>query len=98
MPSMTDASGTAHTGGIIVTCNYTAITSGVTFDANGGKWSDESTSKEVSQTYGSTYSLPADPSRTGYTFVGWFTGQEDGTQITDKTEVKITSGTTYYAH
>ena len=46
---------------------------------------------------GSTYSLPAAPSRPGYTFLGWYTSARGGSQITSSTSVK--SGNLYvYAH
>lgn len=41
------------------------------FDANGGKWADGDTAKTVSAVYDSQISVPADPERAGYTFVGW---------------------------
>ena len=49
---------------------WTANTYTVTFDANGGS-TPAPTSKQV--TYGSAYGTLATTSRTGYTFVGWFT-------------------------
>ena len=38
------------------------------------------------------------PTRTGYTFAGWFTATSDGTQIKSDTKVTITSNQTIYAH
>ena len=38
--------------------------------------------------YGSTYNLPADPIRTGYTFDGWYTAAAGGTKITSSTPVQ----------
>ncbi len=44
----------------------------VTFNANGGYFTNAAeTEKEVSGTIGQTYSFPADPTRDGYTFLGW---------------------------
>ena len=40
--------------------------------------------------------LPTPATRNGYTFLGWFTGENDGTQITSSTTV--TADVTYYAH
>ena len=40
--------------------------------------------------------LPSAPSRTHYSFDGWFTDPDNGTQITSS--IVITSGGTYYAH
>lgn len=81
-----------------ITAIFTANSYNVTFNANGGKFSDETTEKIISETYDSKYQLPADPSMTGYTFAGWFTNPTDGTQVTTDTDVKITSATTLYAH
>ena len=43
----------------------------VTWDANGGQWSDGSTKKEEIYTVGATITKPADPTRDGYQFAGW---------------------------
>ena len=40
--------------------------------------------------------LPAQPTRPGYSFKGWFTAASGGTQVTDQTPVP-SSDTTYYA-
>ena len=49
------------------------------------------------KTYGNTLaSLPA-PTRTGYTFAGWYTAPTGGTKIATTTAVPA-SNTTYYAH
>lgn len=66
----------------------------ITFDPNGGTLSGSST-KTVSLddiVYGK---LPT-ASKPGYSFVGWFTGKEDGEQITAATKV-IASDLTLYA-
>ena len=49
------------------------------------------------QKYGSNYSLPSNPTRTGYTFNGWYTAVSGGTQITSSTAVK-NGKTCFYAH
>lgn len=54
----------------------TANTYTVTYDVNGG---DELTDTENSVTYDSDYTL-AKPTKTGYTFLGWYNGS---TQLTD---------------
>ena len=73
---------------------WTANTYTVTFDANGGSTPDPTT-KPV--TYGSAYGTLATTSRTGYTFVGWFTAASGGTQITSATLVATASDHTLYA-
>ena len=50
------------------------------------------------QTIGYTFSLPTNPTRAGYTFVGWFTERNGGTQITSSTTVTADSPTSLYAH
>ena len=66
----------------------------VTFNPNGGTVSP--TTKTV--TYDSTYGTLPTPTRTGYTFVGWWTATSNGTQITSSTKVAITAAQTLYAH
>ena len=73
---------------------WTANKYTVTFDPNGGTVSQ--TSKTV--TYDSAYGTLPTPTRTGYTFAGWFTAKSGGTQITSETKVAITSAQTLYAH
>lgn len=67
--------------------SYTA-----TFNGNGGGTPSPST---ITKTYGSELgTLPA-CSRTGYTFLGWYTASSGGTKISSTT--KITGTVTYYA-
>ena len=74
---------------------WTANTYTITWDANGGSVDPTSST----YTYdGATVTMPT-PTRTGYTFDGWFTAASDGTQITEiGTTNKPTSNVTYYAH
>lgn len=73
---------------------WKARTYTVTFNANGG--SVDPDSKSV--TYNSTYGTLPTPTRTGYTFAGWYTSSSNGTQITSSSRVSITSNQTLYAH
>ena len=66
----------------------------VTFNPNGG--SVGQTSKTV--TIGSTYGNLPTPTRTGYTFAGWYTAVSGGTQVTSSTIVTATGNHTLYAH
>ena len=66
----------------------------ITFNANGGNVSPAS--KNV--TYSSTYGTLPTPTRTGYSFAGWFTSPTGGTQITSNTKVTTTTNQTLYAH
>ena len=49
----------------------------------------------TTKTYGSTYGTLPTPTRSGYTFKGWFTAEEGGSQVSSSTQ--ITGNTTWYA-
>ena len=76
--------------------HWSAVSSTVTFNGNGG----DSTWPSKTVTYGSTYgnggSWPT-AIRTGYTFLGWYTDSSGGTKIEETTTVNITSNQTLYA-
>lgn len=72
---------------------WTANKYTITFNTNGGTC--DTTSKLV--TYNSTYGDLPKPSRTGYTFKGWFTSESGGKQITKDSKVTITANQTLYA-
>ena len=74
-------------------CEIEIPTYTVSFNANGG--TTPTASKTV--TYSSTYGDLPTPTRTGYTFTGWFTAASGGTQVTKDTKVTITSNQTLYA-
>ncbi len=74
--------------------HWTANTYTVTFDANEGTVEP----KTQTVTYGSTYGELPTPTRKGYTFVGWFTDANGGTQVTKETVVKTVADHTLYAH
>lgn len=98
----------AKSGGVKVSSNTTITTpSGhslyaqwtpntytVSFDSNGGGTAPSS--KKV--TFGSTYGTLGTVSRSGYTFVGWFTEKNGGKEILADTEYTSTSNQTLYAH
>lgn len=81
------------TGNRSYTATWTANTYIVTFDANGGSCS--TASKSV--TYDSTYGTLPTPTRTGYTFTGWYTASSSGTKITADTKVTVTANQKLYA-
>ncbi len=74
--------------------HWTANTYTVKFDANEGTV----TSAEQTVTYGSHYGELPTPTREGYTFAGWFTEKDGGTQVTKETVVKTVADHTLYAH
>ncbi|MBQ4422948.1 MAG: InlB B-repeat-containing protein [Clostridia bacterium] len=76
------------------TFKVTAKTVTVTFNANGGSVSTDSKTVTVGSTYGD---LPT-PTRTGYSFDGWYTAASGGSKVTSSTTVTATSNHTLYAH
>ena len=74
--------------------HWTRISYEVKFDANGGTV----TPAEQTVTYGSHYGELPTPTREGYTFAGWFTEKDGGTQVTKETVVKTVADHTLYAH
>jgi uncharacterized repeat protein (TIGR02543 family) len=72
---------------------WVAKTYTITFISNGGT---TVSSKVV--TYDSTYGSLSSPTKTGYTFAGWFTATSGGSKITSSTKVTITANQTLYAH
>lgn len=72
---------------------YPAPAFTITFNANGG--TTPTASKSV--TYGSTYGTLPTPTRTGYTFNGWYSATSGGTKYTSSSTVSITANQTLYA-
>ncbi|MCD7782596.1 MAG: InlB B-repeat-containing protein, partial [Firmicutes bacterium] len=82
---------TAVTSNLTLYAHWTINTYTVTFNSNGG-------SSVTSQTvnYGSTATQPTSPTRSGYTFDGWYTSSSGGSKYSFSTAV--TSNLTLYAH
>ncbi len=77
-----------------VTAQYSPITCMVTYDPEGGSVSP--TGKTVS--FFSAYGVLATPTRAGYTFIGWWTGDNGtGTQVAAARLVSTTENHTLYA-
>ena len=74
----------------------------ITWDANGGKFADDSTQQKAGVKAGEGITAPnANPTKDAdaeytYTFEGWYTSAEGGTQVTDFGNA--TADVTYYAH
>jgi uncharacterized repeat protein (TIGR02543 family) len=81
-------------GDATLVAQWSAIPLTVTFNANGGG-TPSPTSKQV--TNGSTYGTLATVSRTGHTFMGWFTTQTGGVQRTSASTVTRTTDHTLWA-
>lgn len=77
-----------------VVAQWKANTYTVTFNANGGTVEPET----QTVTYGSTYGELPTPTRKGYTFVGWFTNPNGGTQVKEDAEVTTADDRTLHAH
>ena len=88
------SSTTVKNGNYNAYAHWTPYTYTVSFNANGG--STATSSKSVS--YDNTYGTLPTPSRTGYTFAGWYTSASGGTRVTSDTKYTYTSGQTLYAH
>jgi uncharacterized repeat protein (TIGR02543 family) len=99
---------TSKTGGSIVTSDLTVSANGnfsiyahwqgesfyVYFNPTGGSVTE--TSKLV--TNGSTYGTLKSPTRSGYTFGGWFTEISGGIKVSSTSKVDLGGTTTLYAH
>ncbi len=82
-------------GSITLYAQWAANTYRVTLDARGGELTDNT----LDVTYDATYAgLPAEVSREGYTFTGWYTAAEDGDAVTAATAMTTASDHTLYAH
>ena len=67
----------------------------VTFDPNGG---DELESPTKIVTYDEVYGDLPEPTRTGYTFIGWFDNENERRKIEATSKVSTTNDHTLYAH
>lgn len=74
--------------------NWTSNTYTVTFNANGG--TVDTASKEVKS--GVVYGALPTPTRTGYTFDGWYTAATGGAKVTLNTYFQKAANETLYAH
>lgn len=80
----------------------------ITFDANGGEWTETDETKLGTKVVtaelkdaSATIEFPESPDQDGYTFVGWFTDSdpEKGTEVkSDKAFTKADEAQTLYAH
>lgn len=86
-------------GSIPITYNYTVssvepVKVTVSFDGNGGTVATSQKTVNEGETYGE---LPT-PTRSGYTFAGWYTAATGGTEVKAATSVTNTANHTLYAH
>ena len=85
--------GQAVTGDITLYAHWTVNTYTLTFDGNGGNPAE--TTRTVQ--YGNQYGTLPTPTRTGYTFAGWYTAKNGGTKVTPTTTMGA-ANTTVYAY
>ena len=83
-----------YAGNRTLYARWAAKTYTITFNANGGTCS--TASKTV--TYNSTYGTLPTPTRTGYTFAGWYTAASAGTKVDSTSKVNYAGSRTLYAH
>lgn len=74
---------------------WTANTYDVTLNLN---YDGAAEPTKITVTYDGTYSALTTPERVGYDFLGWFTAQTGGEQVTADSKVSITAPQTLYAH
>ena len=74
---------------------WTANTYDVTLNLN---YEGAAEPTKITVTYDGTYSALTTPVRVGYDFLGWYTAQTGGEQVTADTKVSITAPQTLYAH
>lgn len=84
----------ADTGTVNFSATWDAKKPTVTYNANGG--SVTPSSKTV--TFGELYGELPTPTKTGYTFLGWFTEINGGDEVTSETKVNNPDNHTIYAH
>ena len=72
---------------------WTANPYTVNFNGNGGNISEST----ITVTYDNKYGTLPTATRTGYSFIGWFTATSGGTEITSDSTVSITATQTLYA-
>ena len=81
-----------NTSGFTVYAQWTANTNVVTYNSQGG-----TTVTNASFVTGTTLTLPTSPTRTGYTFAGWFVASTGGTALVTGYSPANTSAFTLYA-
>lgn len=80
----------ANADGKCDTCGY-AMSVTLTWDCGDGK------TLTTNQPIGAKLILPAEPTKDGFTFSGWFTAASGGSRVDENTTFTASSPTTYYA-
>ena len=79
---------------LLLYAKWTANQYTVSFNARGGSPSPG----DITVTYDEEYGSLSTPTRYGFSFNGWYTGETSGSQVTSSTTVHITDDQTLYAH
>ena len=87
------ASGTIGAGNVAVQLKFTTNSYTVSWNGNGGSVTK---SGATNVKYNNSVGSLGTATRSGYTFLGWFTAASGGSQIS--TSTKVTGNVTYYAH
>ena len=98
----------AYSAAVNADWNYTAVaiqnTFTVTASATGGSipsttgWTGTGASAQKSVVVNSTYGTLPTPTKTGYTFDGWYTAESGGSKILSSSTVTTAANHTIYAH
>ena len=87
---------------LIITFDGNRVSGGNAMTGTAKVYVDSSTASsdtsEKTVTYNSQYGALPTPTRTGYTFAGWYTAANGGNQVTSDTTVSTASNHTLYAH
>ena len=75
----------------------TADSKGGTIPATSG-WSISGSTATKPVLFNGTYGTLPEPTKTGYSFVGWYTQESGGTEVDSETKYKINSDSTIHAH
>lgn len=112
LPSTPTRAGYTFTGWYTASTGGSQVTSSTVYQSQGpttyyARWTAKSytitwnlgdgRTETSSQTYGAKLILPEEPSRSGYSFAGWFTSSTGGTQVTSSTIYTTAGASTYYA-
>ena len=76
---------------------WTANKYTLTINANGGKYASGKTSASKKVTYAAKVGTLGTPTRTGYTFAGYYTAKTGGTKVAATTVYKYAKNVTLYA-
>ena len=79
-------------------CNLYFITKEVQNDEKIITFNDGNYTSNIKLNNNDNITLPNNPSKVGYTFIGWFTEQNGGKKVTNETKVSELSSGNIYAH